>query len=362
MNRPFDRELYNTLERALSPDNNVAASYADLALREVLKGLFNKRMNTTLAIAQSPPAPGFLGEGFQVRGTGPASYAIQITPGIGFFGDTATASAIGGITGVDDLSAWKPLVLSAPEIIALAPNATAFTRLDLIEVRTSRALADNTARQVLTPGTGIFAAANVDKTLTWALDGLQGQVITPAASTTAIGYKVGIAAGVPVEPPVTLGYVPLGYVLSSPGGPPILLADIQDRRTVLRPYGQYHVNLAVTVNPGVTATLNRFDGPPGLAVPVVSTVVAGNRHQLTVAFSGAGVATDSLRVTAVAQIESTSDTIYPLVTVRSITVPSANSLTVVFQSILPTFVGQVMPQTLTAHPNPTIFRVMVSYW
>ena len=210
-NSAFDTEILNTLETILSGDWNLIGSYGTQSLREVLRHLSNVRVGGNDDTAIAPPLTSFMGEGLKIRPTNPVTYQVQITPGVGFFGDLALATDIGGIAGVNDQSTLKPMVVKTPQVIPLVPNGGPFQRIDLIEVRPERFFTDNVARSVLVnPSTGVFANTPVNKTFSWVLDGQIGQVVSPANNTAPIGYKVGIPAGVPVPPATSPGYVLLG--------------------------------------------------------------------------------------------------------------------------------------------------------
>ena len=373
-NKPFDREVWNPLEASLSGDNNLASSYGDQALRDFLNKFSNIRVSAVSDVPQSVPITSFIGEGFKLRPTSPPSYQVEITAGTGLFGDNTTSSNIGGVSGVNDLSTLKPLLLNTKITLPLSANATAFQRIDLIEVKANSALTDVTARQVLNPATGIFAAANVNKTFSWALDGLAiGTVITPAPSTTPLGYKVGIASGAPAIPTTTTGYVAVGFILTSPGSPPILgyaggNPDLFDQRAVFSPSGQHRVNLTVSVDPATgTVTILEFDGPPGINVPqVTSNPQVGNVLAVTVRLEGSGALpalVNTNRITAVAQIVNASITVFPVVTLKAFSINAGtNNIIVTFQSIQETIAAGALTLPLTAHTNPTVYRISINYW
>ncbi len=229
-NNPYDRVIVNPLERPLSVDADRPQSQADRSIRDTLRRMYQ--------IAGTPQS-GFLDTSLKVVENSPTGMSVLITPGVGFqdlTGDLPTA--IGGITGVDDLSPYKPLPLNATMSIAVdaAPGAGQ-ERYDIIEVKTDRRSEDNLSRDVLNTGTGLFVPTLVNKTLAFSLDGRNGRVVSPSNSTTGVGYKVGTAAavGTAVVPSTSPGYVPIATIYVGPTVTSILNANITDRRVLLAP-------------------------------------------------------------------------------------------------------------------------------
>ncbi len=227
---PYDRTIINPLERPLSVDIDQLQSQIDRAVRDTLRRMF--QISGTV---QS----GFLDTGLKVTQNGVPDMNVLVTPGVGFqdlTGDVPTA--IGGITGVDDRSPYKPLPLNATMTIAIdaAPGAGQ-ERYDIIEVKTDRRSENNLSRDVLNVGTGLFVPTLVNKTLAFSLDGRNGRVVSPSNSTTGVGYKVGTAAavGTAVVPSTSPGYVPIATIYVGPTVTSILNANITDRRVGIGP-------------------------------------------------------------------------------------------------------------------------------
>lgn len=207
-NKPFDREVWNNLEKALSSDQNAAQTYVDLTLRTFIRNL--------LAVDPTSVVTGFLNASFLVKPTSPTSMNVTVNPGLGFIDASGDEpSSIGSVASVDDPASLKPLPLLTSQVIAIdaAPSA-GNNRIDIIEVTYDRRLMDSNSRDILDPTTGAFAPGLVNKTLGWILDGLTGRVVTPSPSTAPIGYKVGAAAtaGSEVAPAVTTGYIKIAEV------------------------------------------------------------------------------------------------------------------------------------------------------
>jgi hypothetical protein len=225
-NDPFSREIINVRERPLSSDTNIAESYLDRSLRDFIRAL----------LAPDPLAvvTGFLNQSFKVVATTTPSMTVNISPGLGFIDDASDVpTAIGGVLGVNDVSTMKPLPLSAvqPIVIDGAPSA-GNSRYDIIEVKCDRRSQDPTSRDILDPATGVFAPNLVNKTLAFYLDGRNARVVSPAPSTTGIGYKVGVAAtsGTEVVPATTAGYVKIAEIHVVSGVTTITNSVITDTR------------------------------------------------------------------------------------------------------------------------------------
>lgn len=280
--KPFDREAWNTRERPYSTDNNYEASYADLALREILVNLLNTRISVSNDASNTTPPTSFFGEAFKVRPGG--ALAVNVTKGIGLFGDpTNLPTAIGGLVGVNDLSAYKPLVLTELEAIAVPANASGNPRIDIIEVRYRQELTDATNRDIMTPTPPyVFSPGLVSKTLTWALNGQQGTVVTPAPSTAYISYVRGIPAGSPVAPSVTSGYVKICEIAVANGAATINAADITDYRRIFAPYGMQRAALEITGVPlSATYSITKLNAPPGVEATLF-TLGGGSATQFAV--------------------------------------------------------------------------------
>jgi hypothetical protein len=275
-NDPFNREIYNVRERPLSTDNNYMQTFSDRSLRDFIRAL--------LAPTPSTVVTGFLNQSFKVIQSGPSMNVI-IQPGLGFIdaaGDVPTV--IGGVTGLDDPASLKPLPLSAAQTIAIDAAHATLDRIDIIEVNYDRRAQDPTSRDILNPATGVFAPGLVNKVLAWYLDGRTGRVVTPADSTTGIGYKVGVAAGSPSAPPTTAGYVKIAEIYVTAAHTSIVTGDITDTRP--------GSNLALLSADNIFTGDNTFNGNIVLAAAVLQSILKGNAGGLDI---GTSIASD-LRV------------------------------------------------------------------
>lgn len=285
-NNPWDRTVIHTRERPLSSDINQAQSQIDRTLRFFLDELFMQRAGIADESADPAATQGFIGNSFKVKTAAPLGLNVTLRSGQGFQGnETDTPSSIGGVTSVDDLSRYKPLVVLSDVTIAVpAPDPT-LDRIDIIEVAFNRRLADPTSRDILNPSTGAFEPNNVNKALAWNMEGNVGIVATPAASTTAIGYKSGNPSATPTTPPTTAGYLKIAEIVVAAGVTQINAEDIKDLRNILAPYNMRYVAAQADLG---TIALSKLIAPPGV---LVSANNSGATFRLYIAAGDVGGAT-----------------------------------------------------------------------
>lgn len=282
-NKPFDRVILNDKERPVSRDINRLQSELDYGLREFARQNFAGK--AALATNLSAVRSGFLGDSFYVDPDAPVGMSVVVRAGLGFQNDPGgSVSDIGGILGLDDRSLYKPLMLVANQTITGVPAADpANPRIDIVEVRYNRAVTDSEARDQLTLATGVFASVPLNKTLSFALDTLWS-----INGALAINYKTGIAAGVPVAPATSPGYIKIAEVDIPALSVSILASRIRDLRSMLFPGGVCNIgvrfvsalggapytNLTVAAPPGVlVATYNPSGG--GVASKARVGIIAG---------------------------------------------------------------------------------------
>lgn len=263
-NNPWDRTVINTRERPLSSDINQAQSQIDRTLRFFLDQLFIGRRAPNDDRVATLPSQGFIGGGFKVREESPIGLSVLLSSGQGFQANaTDTPSSIGGVTSVDDLSRYKPLVVLSDVTIAVPAADPTFDRIDIVEVAFNRRLADPTSRDILNPSSGAFEPETVNKSLAWNMEGSVGIVTTPASSTTAIGYKAGNPSATPTTPPTTAGYIRIAEVVVAAAATQINDEDIKDLRDLLAPYDLRYVSAQADL---AAPTLDKLCAPPGVMV------------------------------------------------------------------------------------------------
>lgn len=283
-NQAWDRQIINTRERPVSADINAAQSQADRSLRDLLASFFTTRASTSSELAGTPPT-GFVGDGLKVRPPAVPSLAVQVAPGLGFmYAPADVPAAVSGVVGVDDLSVFKPLPLVASTAINGIPAGpgVGFDRYDIVEVRINRAAANPLSRDTLDTGSGLFVSGLLNKTLGFTLDGSVGVVTSPASSTAAISYKVGVVAatGAAVEPSLTAGYTKLATIFSNNGNMTagVTRANILDKRRMLGPYGMapFYGSFSIPTGAASPPTALSFTGPPGVECVVLKFAPPAN--------------------------------------------------------------------------------------
>lgn len=272
MDQPFDRANIGFREKLVSQDLNRQASQFDRTIRYLLEHMLAGR--STNDAEGAVPRDAFVGTGMLLAPAAPAAMTVVVSPGLGFHhlpADVPSDIGVPDLMMVDDLAAYKPLVLGgagASFAVPTAPTAPN-TRIDIIEVRANRALVDSETRRQLNDATGAFDPHDYYKTLSWILDGLTGTVSAPANSTAAISYKVGVAANPGVAPSVSPGYVKLGEVLVGSGATSIAANKLVDRRRLLAHGGVVHGSARARVvhNAGSpTLTWSSVCAPPGVKI------------------------------------------------------------------------------------------------
>lgn len=259
-NNPFDRTVINPRERPLSQDINQAQSEHDYTLRAFLQQLFSVR-NAAL-IDSSVPTTGFVGDSYKVRVSSPAALSVQVSAGYGFRYDPSDLPTdIGGALALDDRSAYKPLVLLAPQTIAVPAADPVNARIDIVEVAQDRRAQDPASRDILDPTTGVFTPNLVNKILAFNQDGR-----TSVNGAAKINYKTGTPAGSPVAPAVTAGYTKIAEVDVPALATAVNLGQIRDLRTILAPNGVRRGAFVYSLATPSTQTLLQAFAPPGCLV------------------------------------------------------------------------------------------------
>lgn len=289
----FDRVVFNTRERPLSSDINQLQAEESRTLREVVRALMLPHALAADSLATGfTPLSGFLGDGFHVAPAG--GLALTIRAGLGFLFDSgSTASAIGGVTKVDDLSPYFPAYLSADSTV-VAPGGVGGgqERVDILEVKLDRRLADASSRDVFNTGTGVFDPTLVQKSLSYVLDGRTGVVASPSSSTTGISLKTGAlqaagtyaaSGGVTGVPATTAGYTRIAVVLVDSTGT-IVANQVRDERNLLSPNGVASLNFLLRQTPGSPNDTFSVDAAPPM--PAGYRVAA---HQVSTPSNGGAV-------------------------------------------------------------------------
>jgi hypothetical protein len=270
-NLPFDRVVWNPLEKALSTDWNLNTSESDRSLRDTMLALMGFRGS---AFDGTNLAAGFVADGFKVIPGGGMN--VTVSYGLGFFENTASVKiGVGGVSGLNDLSDYSPIVLSntAGITFAITTPAASTERYDLIEAKIDRRTVNGTT-PVLDPSTGIFGTGTNIKELTYAVDNDYGIVTNPAASTAGLSLKRGTPAafGSAGIPGITPGYVAIAYIKVNALTVSVTGVNISDVRPIIFTHGSFDVTAKFRItDAGSTYTLSQGEifAPPGIDATVV---------------------------------------------------------------------------------------------
>ena len=280
----FDRCVSHTLEGLSEATlNRLTGEGSQAGLCELLRLTSFPRVSVASATTQQ--IYGFYGDGFLVLPQSPASNFVVISAGIGARRDDSDVPAnIGGVPGLDEDSAVKPIVLRNSLAVAV-PAQPAFpnNRIDIIEVRVNRAFRDDQPVPTLALPSAQRQYPVKAKTLSYALDGLSvDYVAEPANPTGAIGYKTGIAAPVPISPTPTPGYAKIAEIfvenaVANPTGA-ITAASVADHRRMLFVGGpaKFSVSFEFQLGALVAPTVLASSIPPGIRIAISRAPVVGD--------------------------------------------------------------------------------------
>lgn len=252
-NTDFSRQIINVRERPLSTDINELQSQLDATRRDLYR--------QTYASAQQPNPQGFVNTGLQVGVQSPLALGVQVAVGNGFqVNDGDIVTSINSVTGLDDLSGYKPVVCSQSVAIPMdAAPPGGQERWDLIEVSylsggsPDRRLFNSLSRDVFNTSLEAFQPTGVLKTFSWDVSlPAVNRAVAPAnnPANSGLGYKRGVqqATGSGFNPPgVSTGYIALAYVYVGPGVTTITAPNIIDARRLLLPGGLVNVAASFTL-------------------------------------------------------------------------------------------------------------------
>lgn len=256
-NAPFDMVIINPLEGGVADDVDRLQSQLRRTLLDMLVAMQRKRTSLTDPTGTNPPS-GFFGDGFRViQGVG---MDVKLRPGIGLIYDSSNAVAsLNSVTGLDDLSNYRALVLLSELTFTGVPNGDgANPRIDIVEVKSPRRVTDPTSRLVLDPTTYTESAQLVNKTVTWTADGQQ-----TVNGVGYVNYKTGVAAGAPVAPAVTAGYTKIAEIWVPALDAAITQNQIVDLRSTLSPNASVCSARVILFGGGAPPQVFRVNAPPG---------------------------------------------------------------------------------------------------
>jgi hypothetical protein len=270
----FNQPIFNSRERPMTDLLNRGAGSS--TLREVLRMFARFRGSNYVVGAGGGSAlgtassAGCYGDSFLPYLAD--SFKVGVTSGIGYYNDPTTVTgAVDGISGLADLSSYKPVVLESDVEFSVPLAHPTEPRIDIIEMRVSRLRTDLAGRDILDVLTGEFLPDSLATTLDWSVDG-SVDTTTASASTAALSYRRGTAAGSPTPPAPTTGYVAVAYVYVAAAAVSITAADIYDWRPLDLGYNGLDVAVTVTYVGGAAGGLSsyRVTAPPGVRVKVTN--------------------------------------------------------------------------------------------
>lgn len=273
---PFDRTMFPPKLGLTTSDLNLAVGQLDATMRMLLLAASTGRYGNGSTLASFSPVPqilteGFWQNGFRVRPT--TGLNVEIASGLGFQFDLDLPTNISSYDNLNDLCGYKPLYIASAIEVAV-PVADSNPRIDLIEVRHKRVATDfEQYRELTDPANGVVTEPSGNRRLTTRIEvGDLGYVVSPADSSTTIGYKTGVPAGpptLPTLPTVTAGYVALAYVYVPAGATTIANGGIRDARRV---FGSESIRLSMTKASTLAGgiTVSGADLGPGVQVDLVN--------------------------------------------------------------------------------------------
>lgn len=281
----FRRVLFPVREKPASTDWNQLQERQAESLRAMANATFaqGSAFGSFSARHSVLPATGFHGGGFFVRpDAAHTPLGVELVAGFGFgsVGPVA-ATNIDACQGADwdgALGMGVPLVLSAAQaftIPTLPPAGS--SRIDLIEVRPQYTATDSTTTAIFNETTLVYDPTTRNKSLSWDLRGLTGNVNAPNPSTACISYVRGVEAVGAITaatlPSTTAGYIRLARInLDNSGGALTSVSQdmIADLRPLLFPHNTFVAGASYNL-PGVvgglgTELLRRAELPLGVSL------------------------------------------------------------------------------------------------
>jgi hypothetical protein len=290
---PFDQDVVAPAERPSTEALNRGFTAERLALSFFYQQLLAVRTATANDRAKLQTA--FIGEGFKVRPSSPASFVIEVSAGMGFYYDPsvplviAQDSIVGRFEGVSNVSPWRPIVLGSSVTMTVpAPPPAGQSRYDIIEVRPRRDLADYGQLLRFDQAVNDFVPKSAPAFLRFGSTQTEvGQVVAPVLSTAPLSYKIGTPAptGTQIEPDVTPGYVKIGRILVADTALVINEAVIVDPRPQI---GRATMALKFTMpctGVSIKPTILELDAPPGIRAAVLGSFVSGANAEVYI-FTG----------------------------------------------------------------------------
>lgn len=279
---PTSIRIINPLEAPSQADLMLAETQLQTSRLQLIDFLTRANLRGYLLTGQQ--LGGFLGDSLSLQPTGSPSNQIVIGAGLGLLQNPSPQQNVSGLVGgnpvpvpgLDDTYPWSPVSLSTPITVNVPAADPTNPRIDLIEVKVSRTVTDQSQVLFLTnPQVGQGVPVPATKTLTWDV-GAAGGVGNSAGAP--IVYKTGTPGGSPVAPSIDVGYVALGYVRVAAAATSFDWDSLIDARNLLFPNGMASVSLLADVPSGSTqdVQLVGITAPPGVRVMATQSASGGS--------------------------------------------------------------------------------------
>ena len=292
----FDTTIVNPLERPSAADLNQLQAQIYRTSRTQDRLQFGWDYSTAYS--------GFLNLSFFVQNLTGTGMVLNMSRGIGYFETVSSSSSdIGGVPGLDDLSSYKPVFLSADKAITVPSLLTAGKcRRDLIEVRWKRELTNNVSTDIYNPGTQLFSPVTLAKTMSCDLVGETVDVLEPGEAVDPNAYIV-YRKGVEIAyvnddswlsapiPATDSGFLAVAVVNVKTGDTAIPSSRVADARKLLSQGAQFTISGTATIGTsggvqGAALSDVSLNVPPGMACAITKIAeyesVAEHEYLLTI--------------------------------------------------------------------------------
>lgn len=305
----FDTTIIRPTERPLSSDINALQGQLNRAIRDLAASQYEYENGGVRAHAD-----GFIGYAFKAQSAGAGVVGVDLIPGVGFqYNDVDDPTDIYGVSGLSDLSAYKPLILSSARRFTTTSATSGNCRRDRLMVRYNRNAMDTSSRYFLTGSPPTFQSQNVDKTMTFDLANSAVASVAYLNATDpvpvygpAFVYRAGVETAYTDEdsfltaaiPSEDFGYLTIAVINMGAGVTEIATNRIVDYRKLLLPNGCASLsasvrfteematfsNLKSAVPPSWRVVAIKNDGTPTQRADVYFFI--GDTDSLTVATTG----------------------------------------------------------------------------
>lgn len=268
-NKAFDTTIIRPQQQPLSSDIDALQSQLNAAIRDMVGVQYAFRS-------------GFWGNSFTAQ-TISGVVGVELFPGMGLQFDDSTVPDLGidGVAGLNDLSAYKPLLLSTSRQFTTTDTSLGNCRRDRLMVKYNRQLMDYDARYQLSGTPPVFSPLPVYNTVTFDVSNPAVASVAyltasaPLASGYTFVYRKGnevaytnedsfLSAPIPAE---DAGYLTVAVLNIGSGITEIVPSRIVDYRPLLLPNGCTSMATSLQIMQGLAMFANlRSVVPPSCQV------------------------------------------------------------------------------------------------